>query len=135
MKKYKNKLRFVPAKDVFLLEKMNGHILREFEKVEPLIPNIPSGQLHIRGNKKEKYTEYLISNGVWYLTCDINKFNGHRSSIDAEFFLHPSLSDKEWKELNKFSDKLSRLWRRRLDSYNCYMELRKIERDIKKDFL
>lgn len=128
-------MRFVPAKDVFLLEKMNGHILREFEKVEPLIPNIPSGQLHIRGDKKEQFIEYLILNGVWYLSCDIRKFNGHRSTIDAEFLLHPSLPDKEWKELNKFSDKLSRLWRRRLDSYNCYMELRKIERDIKKDFL
>lgn len=97
--------------------------------------NLPDGEYIIRGNFKGYSKEYWKIDNKWFLIKEVTKDNGEYYCNAGKFQLFPSLSEKEWLELNKVWKKLSPYWKRAVIGRNHYMEIRNIKREIKKNFL
>ncbi|MCK9416573.1 hypothetical protein M0Q97_07960 [Candidatus Dojkabacteria bacterium] len=130
----KNKIKFlnfdyIPEIDDLLEE---GYIIVENPTT---LSNVPDGEYLIRGDKKDHANEYYVINNMWILISTTTKDNGHYYCRAGTYQLFPNLPEKDWKQLNKVWTKLSPYWKRAVAGRNHYMEIRKIRRNIKKDFL
>jgi hypothetical protein len=85
---------------------------------------IREGTYYIRNkgsyHEIEYYSGYWFDKGVWPTDFAIH-----------EFMLFPILSDKQYREMNKYKNMLSTRWRKNVDGYFRWLELRNIRRDTK----
>lgn len=97
---------------------------------------LPDGEYLIRGDKKSHAKKYYHCFNKWYLVEDKIRDNGHYMCDCTEYLLFPQKSEKEWSKLTSVPYKcLSPTWQRYLSGYQFYMQLRKLTRDVKKDFI
>lgn len=120
-----NKIKFVPMPDY----KGEGSeiFVEDCKRVEPLLNEISYGRLFIR--TVLGLVEYRITSKGWYLV-----------GVDTEdtydfFYLFPWLPAREYSDLDKHYNRLSKLWKQRVSSYKSFMRLREISRDIKKWYM
>lgn len=119
-------------------EKDYPFLYKDFVKVEnPIgIPNLPRGEYMIRGNQKSHRKEYYhLGNEIWLLIEDVIKDNGHYFCDAATYELFPNLPEKEWDKIRSCAKYLNRDWQRKLSGHDFWMDLRRLTREMKKDFL
>lgn len=100
------------------------------------ILNLPIGEYMIRGNKKGQRKEYFhFGNEIWYLISDVEIDNGHYTIDSCLYKLYPELPEKEWDKIRSCYKYLTPLWKRNVDGHDHWLMLRKLVRDIHKNFL
>lgn len=128
-----NKIKFIPKKFDFFWKELlikdfgqpvNNPINYEFQN---------TGELYIRGDKKEHYKEYWITDHGVFLIKDIKKYNGHKLSIIEKFNLYPTLPHKEYLVLNTpyVYNKLTLDWKNYVGAYFFNLELRNLRREAR----
>ncbi len=91
-----------------------------------LIPDaaVREGTYSIRAKGSYREVEYYAGHwfekGIWPTDFAVHNF-----------MLFPSLPDKEYLEMRKYRLRLSKEWRRNVDGYFRWKELRKIRRDTR----
>jgi hypothetical protein len=125
------KLKFISASKWWKHEELS----KDFEVVPnpTKYNNLPNGEYHIRGNKKNHAKYYWVLDNIWYLTETKTKDNGHHLCEAGTYQMFPPLSEKEWEYINKIPRKmLTKNWRRLRYGHNHWMDLREISRNIYK---
>lgn len=96
-------------------------------EVKPLFPSCPNGELEVR-SAPGKRKLYRIINSKWFFMYE--EIYNAESNI-AKYFLFPTLTPNDWKELQKHYVRLSPLWKNRVDGYYQWVRLREIRREIR----
>lgn len=98
--------------------------------------NLPDGEYMIRGNQKEHRKNYWKVEGVWFLTSESTKDNGHYLCDAERYALYPQKPESFWKKLDEVPWKcLTKYWQRALYGYQFNMDLRKSSRRNRKDWM
>lgn len=131
------KFKFLNNQYSNLEELLNDCKIFATEVKNPIgVLNLPIGEYMIRGNKKGQRKEYFhFGNEIWYLFSNIEVDNGYYLCDSYKYKLYPELPEKEWNKIRSCYKYLTPLWKRHLYGHDQWLELRKLSRDIHKNFL
>lgn len=107
-------------------------LISDFTKVQnPLGINVSDGEYMIRGDQKDHKKYYYVWKGVWYLSDDVKKDNGHNFVLQATVYhSYPRFTRKEWELIDKLSKKhLNQQLLNHLYMWKYVQELRNIRRE------
>ena len=119
----KNKIKYFPFKS----NRMVNLTKCRLQIVDNPTPynNLPNGKYLIRGNSKGKNVEYWVVDNLWHI------FDTDIDSCVVSYNIVPNLSKKEWKDLGKHYDKLSRRWKEFIQAYEHSVWCNEISRRVK----
>lgn len=97
--------------------------------------NMPDGEYVFRGTKKGSRAEIWKLGEDWYLVYAETKDKLGILEEHVQYGLFPSLPHEEYLKMKRVRRMLAPIWKDNVYCYFRYLELREIDRSVKKDFL
>ena len=122
----RNKIKYIPFKNSYEKIALTANPCDNPTEYK----NLPDGHYYFRTENKNSIN-YQVINNNWFFIEQIENDEDLHIHVLAEYNILPNLADKEWAELGKHYNKLSKIWQKNYKIYQLQKYYRESNRKFK----